>query len=63
MKLVKPSLHFWVWIGTGVFLLLVLAVQIYLSLRQEYPEALSDEFTARSRDFVEQAKQSLETRN
>ncbi len=60
MKLVKPSPHFWVWIGAGVFLVLILALQIYLSFRQEHPEALVDEFTARSRAFVEQAHQSLE---
>lgn len=63
MKLVKSLPHLWVWIGVGIFLALIFAIQIYLSLRQEYPAALSDEFTARSRDFVEQAKQSLETSN
>jgi hypothetical protein len=63
MKLVKASTQVWVWIGAGIFLVLVLGVQLFLSMRQEYPIAVSDEFTATSRAFVDQAKETLEKRH
>jgi hypothetical protein len=63
MKLVKPSTPVWVWIGVGIFFVLILAVQFFLTVRQEYPHAVSDEVTERSRSFVEQTKHTLEESN
>lgn len=63
MKLVKTSTQVWVWIGAGIFLVLILGIQLFLSMRQEYPMAVSDEFTTTSRAFVDQAKEMLEKRN
>ncbi len=63
MKLVKPSTNVWIWIGMGIFLVFILAMQFFLTFRQEYPEAISDEVTERSRAFVEQTKDTLEGRN
>ena len=63
MKLVKHPTHVWVWIGVGIFLVLIFTVQIFLTLHEEYPEAVSDAVTEQSRAFVEQTKQTLEARN
>lgn len=60
MKIVKTSSYVWVWIGVGVFLLFVFALQIFLTLHQQYPAAVSDEFTEKTRSFVDEAQRVLE---
>ena len=62
MKLVKPSPHVWIWVGAGIFLLFIFITQFFLTFRQKYPEAVSDETVERSRAFVEQTQQILEER-
>ncbi len=50
----------WVTLGVVAFLAIVFSVQIFLSSRQGYTAAVSDEVTERSRAFTEQVKQTLE---
>jgi hypothetical protein len=50
----------WVTLGVVAFLAIVFSVQIFLSFRQGYTAAVSDEVTERSRAFTEQVKQTLE---
>jgi hypothetical protein len=60
MKLVKTSPPVWIWIGVALLFAFIFAVQIFLTVRQRYPAAVSDEFTDRSRAFTEEVKQTLE---
>ncbi|NBS67922.1 hypothetical protein EBT31_03280 [bacterium] len=60
MKRVSTAQKIWIIFGVVCFLAVVFAVQIFLTMRQNYTSAVSHEVTERSRLFAEEVKETLQ---
>lgn len=60
MKRMYTARNVGIALGVVVFLVVVFSVQIFLSFRQQYGSAVSNEVTERSRAFTEQVKETLQ---
>lgn len=49
-------------LGVTLFIVVIFSLQLFLTLRQRYPDAVSNEITERSRIFTEEVRETLEKR-